>query len=907
MKKNFLYGACAMALTLGLASCSSDELAVGGSDGIVTFTAKLPSTISRAYADGTTATTLRYAVYDINGNTFVSVNENGDKEGKATFNNLQATVSVQLAKAKSYKFYFWADCGTGSPYTFDYTNKQVTVDYSSVTGNMESYDAFYGSAEVAVNGSLDQTVTLTRPFAQLNIGTNDLAAAESTGFKASSVTVTVSGLNNAFDLDNGYAVASAVEESPVEFSAANLPSGETFPVSGYDYLSMNYILVGKDKSTTDVTLTVSDGTTTAPTATFATVPVQQNYRTNIYGSLLTNPANFTVVIDPAFNTPDYNMGAWDGTTVTEPAYDATTGVYTVEQASDLAYFLQNGTLSTSRNYSAATTVINLTRDIDFGGNTIPVCEQSYTIENGGQVNTYPHTFAPFTLNGNGYTIRNFKVANYDVTSSDEDRNVGLFGSTSYAEINNLTIENGVVGDANCVGDQYAGVLIGTAHGTTVINNVTVNNSAVTGVNKVGAILGHMLPKDTYSTLTLTNCKVNNSTVKGVGTDAGSLGGLVGYVSWNDATFANCHVAGTTVDASQGTIAEPKRASSLFIGGFNGRQWLGAEQHITIDNCSAEGALFSKYNVHPLIGADRKVDGYATVTIDGKVVSLAADLFITNAAQFIAFRDAVNDGKDYSGKTVKLVADIDLGKVEFKPIGRLVTEGWKYFSGTFDGCGHTISGLLNQTTQSNERQTTVFGRGLFGALKDATICNFTLTDSWVGGTLPISDRPAGNIVGAAVGYAYGNIVIDNVNVTNSTVVGFGKVGGLIGSYQDGQTITITNCSVSNVDIHACQAAAALHGFSCSPEAENNVFGNCAISNVTVNLYNDTRGDNYLINNQWFWKYNVQFEGNYYYYPMAANWYTTLDCYEKAEGEMFYGKSYDTLDGCTGNITLNVNWK
>ena len=36
------------------------------------------------------------------------------------------------------------------------------------------------------------------------------------------------------------------------------------------------------------------------------MPVQRNYRTNIYGSLLTNTANFNVVIAPGFNDPDNN-------------------------------------------------------------------------------------------------------------------------------------------------------------------------------------------------------------------------------------------------------------------------------------------------------------------------------------------------------------------------------------------------------------------------------------------------------------------------------------------------------------------------------------------------------------------------------------------------------------------------
>lgn len=38
----------------------------------------------------------------------------------------------------------------------------------------------------------------------------------------------------------------------------------------------------------------------------------------------------------------------------------------------------------------------------------------------------------------------------------------------------------------------------------------------------------------------------------------------------------------------------------------------------------------------------------------------------------AFRDAVNSGNQYAGKTVKLTADLDLsGEANWKPIGNLV--------------------------------------------------------------------------------------------------------------------------------------------------------------------------------------------------------------------------------------------
>ena len=84
------------------------------------------------------------------------------------------------------------------------------------------------------------------------------------------------------------------------------PDYESFPKEGYKYLSMDYLLVGsKQKTNVNVQWQISDGAGTAIECTFANVPVQGNYRTNIYGSLLTSTSDFNVEIAPAFEEPDY--------------------------------------------------------------------------------------------------------------------------------------------------------------------------------------------------------------------------------------------------------------------------------------------------------------------------------------------------------------------------------------------------------------------------------------------------------------------------------------------------------------------------------------------------------------------------------------------------------------------------
>ncbi|MFR5091690.1 MAG: hypothetical protein ACLTDR_06410 [Adlercreutzia equolifaciens] len=99
--------------------------------------------------------------------------------------------------------------------------------------------------------------------------------------------------------------------------------------------------------------------------------------------------------------------------------------------------------------------------------------------------------------------------------------------------------------------------------------------------------------------------------------------------------------------------------------------------------------------------------------------------IENASQLAAFRDAVNAGDDYDGKYVALGADVDLEGAEWTPIsagtrkGSGIAEGSTPFAGTFDGAGHTVSGLKITSTQGAD-----YAIGLFGILDGATVKNLT---------------------------------------------------------------------------------------------------------------------------------------------------------------------------------------
>ena len=307
MKRYLLSSFTIAAAALLVTSCN-DEMDNGlktGDEGTVTFTAQLPSEMgTRAFADGLTAKHLQYAVYEAGQSTPLKVF--GDETtvvGEAEMNNLKQTVSLKLTTGKTYDVIFWADATTDSPYTFNPASQEVSVDYSKVNNNSDNCDAFFKKETITVSGNQSVDVKLTRPFAQVNIGTDDFDAAKASGLEVTQTEVVA----KAFATLN-LATGEVADEADRTFTMKAIPTASDgeFPVAGgYKYLSMDYLLVGADKATVDVAFNYGG----PQSRTFTNVPVQRNYRTNIYGSLLTNTTDFNVVIEPAFATTNYNLGA----------------------------------------------------------------------------------------------------------------------------------------------------------------------------------------------------------------------------------------------------------------------------------------------------------------------------------------------------------------------------------------------------------------------------------------------------------------------------------------------------------------------------------------------------------------------------------------------------------------------
>ena len=296
--KKIIYSAMAVAM-LATTSCKDDfaETFVGD-QATVEFSISTPEIGTRAYSDGQTATVLQYAVYDETGAELTALTKTyGEIKGSTT-------VSLELTTGETYSVIFWA-AAPEAPYTVDFGTKTMTVNYTNAKSNDEKRDAFYKYHTFTVSGAQTETIELRRPFAQLNIGTEDYQKATNAGYTPNYSYVKVP-VSSTLNLKDG----SVGEASPITFGVAPIKKDETFPVAGNQYISMNYLLVPADKGLVDVEFGYSETETgKAKTRTISNVPVQRNYRTNIYGKLLTSEVDVNVEIEPDFDEPAHGVDA----------------------------------------------------------------------------------------------------------------------------------------------------------------------------------------------------------------------------------------------------------------------------------------------------------------------------------------------------------------------------------------------------------------------------------------------------------------------------------------------------------------------------------------------------------------------------------------------------------------------
>ena len=237
--------------------------------------------------------------------------------------------------------------------------------------------------------------------------------------------------------------------------------------------------------------------------------------------------------------------------------------------------------------------------------------------------------------------------------------------------------------------------------------------------------------------------------------------------------------------------------------------------------------------------------YAAVVTSSGIAPTEGVYSISSDTELIYLAEYTNAGKDTSGLTFYLTDDIvlndDASEYEswgesapantWTPIG---TDSHN-FSGTFDGDGHTVSGIYINTTDPHQ--------GLFGYILTGAVENVGVTGSYISG---------GSCIGGIVGLANLGSTFDNCYYTGS-VSGSSYVGGIGGQIAStGTSSTVTSCyntgSVSGGgdfvgglagynslgSIRSCYNAGGVSG---SSNYVGDVLGGCSMMGSVTSCYYD----------------------------------------------------------------------
>ena len=469
--------------------------------------------------------------------------------------------------------------------------------------------------------------------------------------------------------------------------------------------------------------------------------------------------------------------AWDGTDntswYTDAEEDAGTAdkpyeISTAAQLAGLAKLVNDGTNFSGKN-------IKLTADIDLGN-------QAWTPIGNGNIR-----FAFFgTFDGNGYTISGLNVPDTDAP--------GLFGCI-FGTVQNLIVKGSVTVGKNADGGY------GEGGGVVCDNNGTVQNCGfygsvndetgylaedgmVGGVSSgSGKVRNCWYYKDAESSAedvcggtTPPTCvmisssePMDNGKLAILQTNAPETGKawswtegdayptLVSNVSrsmtlkpYLNSCTAKVAVSGLTGESGVYLLENGVNTVTLLLdSGYSGEN-----VYVRTNAANADGQIqLTTSGVSVPIGNAEKTILYYGTEEDfeaGKWYTAGdAPYQISTGRELVYLAQLVNDGNNFSGKTIVLTANIDLSlicyaangetgaaEVNWTPIGvgSANAKEQKPFSGTFDGQGHTISGLyINNSLQD---------QGLFGYIdKSAIVQNLIVT-----GSVTTSKEYTGGIVG-----------------------------------------------------------------------------------------------------------------------------------------------------------------
>ena len=380
------------------------------------------------------------------------------------------------------------------------------------------------------------------------------------------------------------------------------------------------------------------------------------------------------------------------------------------------------------------------------------------------------------------------------------------------------------------------------------------------------------------------------------TTTGSANNRIGISSDDNITITGGTVSATGIDGMNASndvcITGGQVTSNGRINANNGDitlGWTSATDFITASSFSgtvtiAAGQAFINDASTPEIVSGTDID---KALVDGKTLkpqwtgsgdSESDPYMINRPGELDLLATNVNAGTNYSGKYFKLGADIayshttdwdDATSTEnnYTAIGGFFNSNGCPFMGTFDGQGHTVSGIRIYRDGNDDVDENL---GLFGLVQSGTVKNVTVSDMRITGYALVGGIVGYALVGGIVGYNdiyssvenchatatvalnavqngayyFGGIVGYNSNIigcsssvtitTSGTLTDCKDFGGIVGSTDDG--CSVKNClavgvAIPNISFTHYQnditASGAIAGCFSGDALSHNYYSGCTL--------------------------------------------------------------------------------
>ena len=310
-------------------------------------------------------------------------------------------------------------------------------------------------------------------------------------------------------------------------------------------------------------------------------------------------------------------------------------------------------------------------------------------------------------------------------------------------------------------------------------------------------------------------------------------------TFNAGTFKNLIPTSYASSGGAATICDATTGEVVINGGYFEST---VSDHMTLHDYGWGGPTISvKGGTFKFKPADNKIaPGYKAIAIAGGYTVIPdtyediagyegiyktgtnsnINYYVYTAEGFAGLNKIMNDKSAGQYAKVELMADVDMTGKPWTPVDSHADTA--FFLSSFNGNGHTISNL----TINGQAMFTRFAGSGDVEIRDVTFDNATVNSNSLNSAI-------------ITGHTYQNILLDNVDVKNSSITGSYKVAPLIATvYNESSssiTATIKNCDVSDTEVTATTFDFFTCGMVSFVYVTDNDFveyENCTVTNVKL---------------------------------------------------------------------------